>query len=156
FSINTSSNGGHMKEKYILLRNLRHNTGNPFLGPFAVAETVATTPTVEIEEIERRDISALTRRADVDAAARVMPMKLIAPTKGQDAAIPAALDVAWGVKAVKADTSPFSGDGIIVAVLDTGIDASHPAFSGIEIIEKDFTGEGNGDTHGHGTHCAGT
>jgi subtilisin family serine protease len=145
-----------MKEKYILLRNLRHNTGDPFLGPLAGAETIATTPSVEVEEMERHDIPALTRRADVDAAARVMPMKLIAPVKVQDAAIPTALDIAWGVKAVRADTSPFSGDGIVVAVLDTGIDASHPAFDGIEIIEKDFTGEGNGDTHGHGTHCAGT
>ncbi|MPZ54539.1 MAG: S8 family serine peptidase [Acidimicrobiia bacterium] len=43
-----------------------------------------------------------------------------------------------------------------VAVLDTGIDASHPAFSGINIVEEDFTSEGNGDNNGHGTHCAGT
>jgi subtilisin family serine protease len=57
---------------------------------------------------------------------------------------------------VGADTSPFSGDGIVVAVLDTGIDASHPAFEGVDIVQKDFTGEGVGDQHGHGTHCAGT
>ena len=50
----------------------------------------------------------------------------------------------------------MTGNGIVVAVLDTGIDKNHPAFSGAQIIEKDFSGEGNGDQHGHGTHCAGT
>ncbi|MEO1076892.1 MAG: S8 family serine peptidase, partial [Bacteroidota bacterium] len=35
-------------------------------------------------------------------------------------------------------------------------DEAHPAFQGMELVQKDFTGEGNGDVHGHGTHCAGT
>ena len=43
-----------------------------------------------------------------------------------------------------------------MAVLDTGIDATHEAFKGIKLVQKDFTGEGNGDQHGHGTHVAGT
>jgi subtilisin family serine protease len=43
-----------------------------------------------------------------------------------------------------------------VAILDTGIAKNHPAFAGVTLVEQDFTGEGNGDTHGHGTHCAGT
>ena len=43
-----------------------------------------------------------------------------------------------------------------VAVLDTGIDATHEAFRGKRIVQKDFTGEGDGDQNGHGTHCAGT
>ena len=43
-----------------------------------------------------------------------------------------------------------------VAVLDTGIDAGHEAFRGVELIQKDFTGEGDGDENGHGTHVAGT
>jgi hypothetical protein len=36
------------------------------------------------------------------------------------------------VRAVKADTSPFDGNGVVVAVLDTGIDPAHPAFAGVE------------------------
>jgi subtilisin family serine protease len=71
-------------------------------------------------------------------------------------AAPHAPHVAWGVAAVGADTSPFDGSGVVVAVLDTGIASTHAAFAGIEIVEKDFTGSGIGDTHGHGTHCAGT
>jgi subtilisin family serine protease len=41
-------------------------------------------------------------------------------------------------------------------VLDTGIDAGHEAFRGVELIQKDFSGEENGDEDGHGTHVAGT
>ncbi|MEM5295430.1 S8 family serine peptidase [Burkholderia sp. JPY481] len=65
-------------------------------------------------------------------------------------------EIAWGVAAVGADKSTLTGEGIVVAVLDTGIDASHPAFKGVEFATKNFTGEGEADTHGHGTHCAGT
>src|SRR5262249_39301783 len=43
-----------------------------------------------------------------------------------------------------------------VAILDTGIDAGHAAFKGMKITQKDFTGEGDGDQQGHGTHVAGT
>jgi len=111
---------------------------------------------VEIDDIDTREIPALARNAEVLAIARAIPMKLIAPVEVQDAVEPAADTVAWGVKAVGADTSPFSGDGTVVAVLDTGIDDSHPAFAGVDIVQEDFTGEGNGDQHGHGTHCAGT
>ena len=52
--------------------------------------------------------------------------------------------------------SPYVGHGIAVAVLDTGIDAGHEAFRNVELIQKDFTGEGDGDQNGHGTHVAGT
>jgi subtilisin family serine protease len=83
-------------------------------------------------------------------------MKLISPVTMAEAAAPVVNNVAWGIHAVGADTSPFDGAGVVVAVLDTGIDATHPAFAGVELVQKDFTGEGNGDQHGHGTHCAGT
>ncbi|MDR5753017.1 MULTISPECIES: S8 family serine peptidase [unclassified Caballeronia] len=82
-------------------------------------------------------------------------MKLIEPTAGLSAAKSAG-EVAWGVKTVGADQSPYTGEGIVVAVLDTGIDAGHPAFKGVSIQERNFTTEAAGDEHGHGTHCAGT
>jgi len=44
-------------------------------------------------------------------------------------------------------------------VLDTGIDKSHPAFSGVEIIGRNFAAgapDDFTDINGHGTHCAGT
>jgi subtilisin family serine protease len=148
-----------MREKHVILRSNAAATRDPFVGALAAPateESIAAGVSVEVDEIDTREIPALARNSEVLAIARAIPMKLIAPVEEQDAAQPTADTVTWGVKAVGADTSPFSGDGIVAAVLDTGIDDSHPAFAGVDIVQKDFTGEGNGDQHGHGTHCAGT
>jgi len=47
------------------------------------------------------------------------------------------------------------GEGIRVAILDTGIDSDHPDLAGAVVEARDFTGEGIEDRNGHGTHCAG-
>ena len=148
-----------MRETHVILRTTPAATRDPFLGPLAAPTlegSIAAGVSVEVDDIDTHTIPALARNAEILAIAPVIPMKLIAPVEIQETVQPAADTVAWGVKAVGADTSPFSGDGIVVAVLDTGIDASHPAFAGVNIIERDFTGEGSNDQHGHGTHCAGT
>jgi subtilisin family serine protease len=63
----------------------------------------------------------------------------------------------WGIQAVQADSSPRSGRGIGVAVLDTGFDLEHPDFAGRNVTSKSFiSGEPAQDGHGHGTHCIGT
>lgn len=45
------------------------------------------------------------------------------------------------------------GEGITIAILDTGIDNNHADLQNV-IAEQDFTGEGTDDDHGHGTHVA--
>ncbi len=150
-----------MKETHIILRKPALSARDVFLGAgatpaAAAAEAPAAGLRVEVEEIDRREIPALTSQADIIAVAPSMPMQLIAPVEVGNTAAPAAPGIAWGVQAVGADTSPFSGQGVVVAVLDTGIDKTHPAFAGVNLIERDFTSEGNGDQNGHGTHCAGT
>ena len=110
---------------------------------------------LEVLDLQPHEAAALLRQSEVVALAPVMPMKLIAPVEIRQVAAPAA-GPTWGVKAVRADTSPFTGEGVVVAVLDTGIDRSHPAFAGMEIVTNNFTTESAGDLHGHGTHCAGT
>jgi subtilisin len=63
----------------------------------------------------------------------------------------------WGLKATRVVNSRFTGRGIKVAVLDTGMDLQHPDFRGRAITSRSFiTGEAVQDRNGHGTHCIGT
>ncbi len=52
-------------------------------------------------------------------------------------------------------TLGYTGQGIRVAILDTGIDANHPDLADRVASCTDLTGEGPHDGHGHGTHVAG-
>ncbi|GGI44016.1 subtilisin family serine protease [Agromyces flavus] len=66
-------------------------------------------------------------------------------------------DFTWGIQATKAQLSTFSGQGISVAVLDTGFDSAHPDFVGRSVTTQSFIpNESPQDGHGHGTHCIGT
>jgi subtilisin family serine protease len=105
------------------------------------------------EELTKRDLPSLARDPQVMALAPVMPTTLVRPFEVSDAE---ASTTAWGVTAVGADASARTGAGVVVSVLDTGIDADHPAFAGVTLVQEDFSGSGNGDRQGHGTHCAGT
>lgn len=63
----------------------------------------------------------------------------------------------WGLKACRVPTSPRSGTGIKVAVLDTGMLPTHPDFVGRAIVLQSFiAGQPPIDFSGHGTHCIGT
>ena len=63
----------------------------------------------------------------------------------------------WGLKATKAMKSLLTGNGMKVAVLDTGMDLLHPDFAGRSIVSQSFVpGEAVQDGMGHGTHCIGT
>lgn len=53
-----------------------------------------------------------------------------------------------------ARTADLRGEGVRIAVLDTGIDERHPDLEGIVEGAFDMTGEGPGDSVGHGTHVA--
>lgn len=65
--------------------------------------------------------------------------------------------VTWGLQRTRVDTSRYTGAGIRVAVLDTGLDLEHPDFANRSIQSKSFiAGETAQDGNGHGTHCIGT
>jgi Subtilase family len=111
--------------------------------------------TAEAATLGTRELNDLRKVPEVIRTAPVMPVMLVQP-KADAAQAQDAPGSAWGVEAVGALTCPFTGAGVTVAVLDSGIDGSHDAFGGKTIVQKDFTGEGDGDNNGHGTHCAGT
>ncbi len=63
----------------------------------------------------------------------------------------------WGLQAIGIQQAGSTGQGVRVAVLDTGMDLEHPDFAGRSVTSKSFvSGESAQDGHGHGTHCIGT
>ncbi len=68
----------------------------------------------------------------------------------------------WNISKVKADSCwsmGYDGSGIVVGVMDTGADTSHPAIRGkfLGYWFDAITGYSNPiDDYGHGTHCTGT
>ena len=115
----------------------------------------------EVLEVEEADLTIrergdLRRDPRVRAIAPPMPIALIEPVESKSVTAAETTEATWGVEAVGATVSPFDGSGITVAVLDTGIDPNHPAFTGVELLRRNFTTEGDDDTNSHGTHCAGT
>lgn len=69
----------------------------------------------------------------------------------------------WGIRKLKAPhvwAQGSKGEGVVIAILDTGIDANHPDLREQIIGGRNFTTEGSPedfhDGNGHGTHVAGT
>lgn len=66
----------------------------------------------------------------------------------------------WGKKKISADKEKkFLGQNVVVAVIDTGVLATHPALKGKVLVGEgyNFVNESADatDDHGHGTHCSG-
>jgi subtilisin family serine protease len=140
-----------MKE-YMILRRSPATPAKGGPGIAGLSNVQAGDASLQVERLPENALAELYADPGVQVVAPKMPISLIQPKAGltSQAAKP------WGVSAVGADRSGYTGAGVTVAVLDTGIDASHPAFAGVELVQKDFGGDGNGDRNGHGTHCAGT
>ncbi|GEM_PF-4377563 len=70
-------------------------------------------------------------------------------------------DYQWGLTKVRAPEAwaLSTGQGVLIAVLDTGTDYTHPDLSGKvrTDIDRDFVNNDNDamDDHGHGTHVSG-
>lgn len=126
--------------------------------------------TVRVEDMDDQDISEARADPSKVVADAAMPVICMSPVQDESglAGAPATDGLAWGVRAVEADACTETGAGVVVAILDSGIDIGHPTFSGLAFAPedlRDFTGAdpspGNvggvvQDEMGHGTHCAAT
>jgi len=149
-----------LDEKYVVLQTeslivptienlgMRTSTIAPTVEPVAIK--------VEEAALSRTERNDLRRDPRTRAIAPIMPMKLIQPLDQAEVNESSVTTPTWGIQAVRAPESNFDGTDIAIAVLDTGIDPTHPAFAGVTLVQKNFTSEDDNDLDGHGTHCAGT
>ena len=156
--------------EYVYLRNTLSSTGNQSRS----SENIDAV--IETADLSKKDVFDLNRDPDILTSTPNMPTALIAPVPidhsnnlefdmtfmeaveaTQSEVLEDTAEATWGVQAVGATKSNYTGRGAVVAILDTGIDASHERFAGVNIYFQNFTNDGvNGDVMGHGTHCAGT
>lgn len=129
----------------------------------AAAEADARVLAVEPERVLRAIGGSLPLdylRGYRDAAAHLYEVASAAAVAAVPGSALASADTAqhtWGIEATMADTSPRTGAGIAVAILDTGLELAHPDFDQREVSAQSFiAGEAVQDVHGHGTHCVGT
>jgi subtilisin family serine protease len=142
------------KTEYVILREVSGGPTNRHSMPMAGVD-VTSMVKIEVDDLESRRAANLTRQKGILAVAPAIPMKLIAPIASDTSLESVTGSVSWGVQAVGADKSPYNGKGIVIAILDTGIDRFHSAFAGMQIERKNFTDGSDDDEDGHGTHCAG-
>jgi subtilisin family serine protease len=117
----------------------------------------------EAHDLNERQVDDLRRDPRIHDVIPSIPLTLVEPFREQTDEKPSG--EAWGVQAVGATDSQEDGANVTVAILDTGIDQSHPALKEIAFADDDlmdFTTDEKGqrtppqDIDGHGTHVAGT
>ncbi|MGA8029292.1 MAG: S8 family serine peptidase [Bryobacteraceae bacterium] len=151
--------------KYLVLKRRLDVSENPFTEPVSGSSFSGThfPFDAELRDLSDEDAGEVRRDQGTEDIIPSIPFTLIEPLAGFE---PTTLgQKGWGIEAVRADICELDGKGVRVAVLDTGIDKTHPAFDGLDFKANDlmdFTKEARGvpgsatDIHGHGTHVAGT
>ena len=150
--------------KYLILKKRPEAPDNPFVQLVAAGGGGAEFQfpfRVETQELRDREVVDVLRDPNIKEIIPSMPFSLISPIVGEASS----QETAWGIEAVGATSCKQDGDGVSVAVLDTGIDKTHPAFAGTTFANEDLVDfiadeagkPGAADDHdGHGTHVAGT
>ncbi|MFC4852532.1 S8 family peptidase [Actinophytocola glycyrrhizae] len=119
---------------------------------------------VALVSADENQVTALAQAVDAPGPiALIEPeryVEAIEPTAPVTDSEPQAVDetvFTWGLQVTGAPNSTATGEGVRVAVLDTGFDLEHPDFADRTVMSESFVqGEEAQDGHGHGTHCVGT
>ncbi|WP_323767495.1 S8 family serine peptidase [Antarctobacter sp.] len=145
--------------RYILLRDKAGNWRRPSV-PLASGiapedPNAAARPHIEVADLSPQDLREAAGDRTLLTIQPTMPTRLIAPEPMDELRAADAVP-GWGLRATGADDTPVSGAGVRIALLDTGIEARHPAFAGVSVKARDFAGTGIADANGHGTHISAT
>ena len=158
-----------MPTKYLVLRvNVPITDAFVFSSPSSSSASRGGPTELSIQTIDGHETDVGDLRADPQNAAVMdaeIELKLIEPQTKGEPTLNTLQQVGTGrmptgLLAVGAHTTPYTGQGVSVAILDTGIDEAHPAFKGKTLVKQDFTSDWVGspedvrDVDGHGTHCA--
>jgi hypothetical protein len=117
---------------------------------FKMSNCIAMTATAEA-------VRELAMHSDIYAIILDAPQQMINPIAATEET-----RATWGLNWIRASQNKgYKGDGVTVAVVDTGIQQNHPGFAaGQVLVSKGMSfvsGESSpNDGNGHGTHCAGT
>ncbi len=113
--------------------------------PRATTEPIFNLFPGEALKMTAADIEALTKEEDVEYVWPDLPVHTCLNTSVPKINAPRV----WAEAGLR-------GQGVKVAVVDTGIDETHPDFAGRIVATKSFVSDSAHDDNGHGTHVAGT
>jgi subtilisin len=144
--------------------------------PQAAAAALAAQPTppspyyypnlgVMLGTVDRTNYDALNSDPSVASVTAALQISLIRPTSVASARLTS--EITWGIRALRVPTlwqQGFTGAGILVGHLDTGVDGQHPALNDAIAHFAQFDDLGREvtptpapfDTGEHGTHTAAT
>ncbi|PSJ36632.1 S8 family serine peptidase [Allosphingosinicella deserti] len=137
--------------------------------PKPVAPRTFWTSSSAVMQVVRDDLEKLTHTPEIEGI--YLNQRLHVPPVVMPKAVPTAVEEnkvsAWGLRTMGALATwgafGARGKGVLIGLLDTGVDAQHPDLAGKIEDWAEFDANGNfvpgskpHDSDKHGTHCAGT